>query len=467
MMNAKLIQILGLALMMVSSSASAMSIDWTGLYRAEWTEVDRPSLGTPSDRKAYGLQFLYLSPKIIAADGINITTRFDIINYNNPAYVNSQLGDFWGFNSNSSAVVSKNQGPVALGVSQLYLTFNQEYGSLMIGRMPWEFGIGALFNSGKGQFDHWYNSRELIAYKIIMGDWFMTPMIGRQRTQDFGQGNTISTTGFQFQYENDENKSLIGFFMEQKKGSASALDYSASQITAFGGSNATVSSNLSQTTTSFVLGRGFDSFEFKFEADFLQGETGVVTSAGENVNLNGFGLAAEVNLPKSQSKWDWNLKLGFASGDDPNSSGYGGFSFDRNYNVAMLMFNHRLGKADFLQTNVNKDTANLNTGNSVDDESLSNAVYLAPSASYRIGDKLELRNTVVYAQLLNVQKSSVDAQKDLGFEWDIELVYKPSERIQWINQIGLFAPGAAWKNGTDSLNNEFTYGLESKAAISF
>ncbi|HWU43088.1 MAG TPA: hypothetical protein VN132_06610, partial [Bdellovibrio sp.] len=80
------------------------------------------------------------------------------------------------------------------------------------------------------------------------------------------------------------------------------------------------------------------------------------------------------------------------------------------------------------------------------------------------------KNTLVYAQLLNTVKNSVAAKKDLGLEWDIELVYKPSERIQWVNQIGLLFPGQAWKNGTGpdgNLSNDFTFGLASKAAISF
>ena len=477
MMKSKWIKFLGLSIALMSSSAQAMSLDWTGGYRLEWTEIDKPSLGSPADRKAYGLQFLYLSPKIIAADGINIHSRFDIVNYNNTSYANSQLGDFWGFNSNQNAVTSKNQGPSALSVSQLYLSVNQEYGALMIGRMPMEFGLGIVFNAGKGAFDHWYNTRDLVAYKIIMGDWVMTPMIGRQRAKDLGQGNTITTMSFQMQYDNSENKSLIGFLIDQKKGVPTALDYSSSQIAAYCGSTncGTIgSTNLAETTYGFVLGRGFDSFAFKLEADLLQGETGIrKVATSEDIHLSGYGLAAELSFPRPQSKWDWTVKLGMAQGQDPNASVYSGFTFDRNYDVAMLLFNHRLGgkNIDFLQTNVNKDSTTLTTANSADDESISNVAYLAPSVKYRWGDKLDLKNTLVYAQLLNVQKNSVDAQKDLGLEWDIELVYKPSERLQWVNQIGVLVPGSAWKNGStgtnSNLSNELTYGIESKAAISF
>ncbi|MNL52252.1 hypothetical protein D3C87_1754110 [compost metagenome] len=65
------------------------------------------------------------------------------------------------------------------------------------------------------------------------------------------------------------------------------------------------------------------------------------------------------------------------------------------------------------------------------------------------------------------QKNSVDSSKDLGLEWDIDLIYRPSDRIQWVNQVGLLFPGEAWKNGNDDLGNGFNFGFASKAAISF
>ncbi|MDG0815396.1 hypothetical protein [Bdellovibrio svalbardensis] len=473
MLNTKLIKVLGLSIALMSSTAGAMSLDWSGGYRAEWTEVDKPTLGSPSGRKSYATNFLYLSPKIIAADGININTRFDILT--NSFYQNSQLGEIWGLNNNSPVVTAQNQGSSAVRVSQLYLTVNQEYGALMVGRVPWEFGIGMTYNAGKGAFDHWYDTRDMIAYKIVVGDWFVMPMLGRQQSQDFGQGNTISTLGVQLQYENAENKSLIGVMMETKKGANTVLDYTTSQMNAYGANPAAAKNSLNETTTSFVLGRGFDSFGFKVEASFLQGETGLVDIYGSDVRLSGYGIAAELYFPQAQSKWDWKVKLGMATGDDPSSTGFGGFAFDKNYDVGILLFNHRLGGADFLQTDTVKQSTGsngsaLSVGNSADDESVSNAVYLAPSVNYTWTDKLDFRNTIVWAQLLNTQKNSVDAKKDLGLEWDIELVYKPHERIQWVNQIGLLFPGEAWKNGTGAggnLSNDFTFGLASKAAISF
>lgn len=468
MLKKNFVKALGIALLLTATQAQAMTLDWSGGYRFEYTEVDKPSLGSPSQRKAYGLNYLYLSPKIIAADGVNVTSRFDILS--SAQYPGSQLGTIWGFDgnvangtSNPSSATSNNPGDAKVSISQLYLTVNQEYGALIVGRAPLDFGIGMAYSSGKGAFDHWYDTRDLVAYKIVFGDWFLMPLLSRQASHyEFGQGGSISSTAAVLQYENADNRSLLGVIMEQKKGAKEALGYSASQIAAYGGD--AVNSNLSTTSTHFVLGRGFDSFGFKIEAGFVSGETGV-TSGAEDVTLNGYGIAAELSFPRPESKWDYTVKLGMATGDDEGTS-FGGYAFDQNYDVAMLLFNHRLGQRDFMKTNVYRNTVR-DLGNTADEEYLSNAIYFAPSVNYKWSDRLDVRNTVIWAQLANVVNSSVDSSKDLGLEWDIELVYKPSDRIQWVNQVGLLFPGEAFKNGNDNLENGFNFGFASKAAISF
>lgn len=475
MLKANLLKVLGLSVALVSTSAQAMSLDWTGGYRAEWTEVDRPSLGSPTERKAYGLNYLYLSPKVIAADGINVISRIDIFNSN--MYPNSQVGNVWGMNANDSAATAGDQGVADVKASQLYLNINQEFGSLIVGRAPFEFGLGMTYSAGKGAFDHWYTTRDMIAYKIVVGDWFMMPLIGRENADDFGQGNNMTVMGAQLQYENVEAKSLIGVYVQQRKGSKSSLKYSDTQIDGYtgttGGTGGTIGSELNIQSSSFVLGRGWDSFGFKVEAGFQSGATGIVNTNGDDVRLDGYGIAAEFYFPAKESKWDWTLKTGMATGYN-GSTNFSGFAFNKNYDVGMLMFNHRLGERDFLNTNVvkpiHKNEAGVNTlsvGDSADDESVSNAFYLAPSVKYTWNDRLDLRNTLVYGQLMNTLKNSVDAEKDLGLEWDIELIYKPLERVQWVNQVGLLFPGNAWKNGSDNLGNDFTFGFTTKAAISF
>ena len=456
----------------LASSAQAMSLDWTGGYRFEWTEVDKPSLSSPSQRKAYGTNFLYLSPKIIAADGVNIHSRFDILSSENAAYTNSQVGQIWGLgtpqprSTEQTNTLSQNQGASNVRVSQLYLNVNQEYGVLTAGRAPYEFGLGMTYNAGKGLFDHWYDTRDMVAYKFIVGNWFFMPLLGKAYDRDSGQGSSISDQLFQLQYENTETKSMIGFVRENRKGVREAND---TAVAKFPGAASGPNGEFTMERTSFVISRGWENFGFKLEAGFQNGNTGLIDASGDDVKVTGYGVASEFMYKGEGSSWDLNTRFGMATGDDPGTRDFEGYIFDRNYDVAMLLFNHRLGQRDFLTTNQIKSTTGsvADLGTSVDDEAISNAIYLSPQLTYAWKDKLDVRNTLTYAQLMTKPTNSVDFKKDLGLEWDIELIYKPTENIRWVNQFGILLPGAAFEDGSNRLDKGTTYGFASKAAISF
>jgi hypothetical protein len=421
-------------------------------------------------------------PKIIAADGVNIISKFDVLGQDTGPYANSQVGQIWGSNNNVgtpatvpntnantiSATSSRNQGATNLKVSQLYLNINQEYGALVVGRAPFQFGLGMTYNSGAGLFDHWYQTRDMVAYKFVVGDWSFMPMSSRVYSESPALGNSINEMGAQLLYDNKDNRTTLGLVYNKTNAGSAANDAS---MAVFGADSTKPIGSVDLQRTNFYYGRDWDSFGFKFEAGFETGATGLQNANSQGINISAYGAAMELIFPKTEtSKWDYNFRLGMASGDNPDSATYEGYQFDQNYDVAMLLFNHRLGQKDFFGTNRIKD-GSLTVSNSVDDEAIGNTMYISPAINYAWNDRLDLKNTFTYAQILHTQKNSVDAKKDLGLEWDIELIYKPVDRIRWVNQIGLLFPGPAWKNGDDpttgNFQNGFTYGFASKAAISF
>lgn len=467
--NKTLLSVAVLLTSVVASTSSAINIDWKGAYRFEWTQVDRPSLATPYGTKAYGLNYLSLSPKIIATDGVTIVSKFDILANQDDAYKNAQFGQLWGQGwpapgaAYQSNVYAQNQRSTNLTVSQLYLNLNQEYGALVLGRAPIEFGLGITHNAGNGSFDHWSDTMDMVGYKFIIDNFFFMPILGRVYDQDVSQGNTVQDMILHLQYESKETGSLIGIMQQSRKASLGANDVPNA---------GTKTGEYSIQTVSFILGREWEKFGFKLEAGFNSGNLGVQSATLEDIKTNGYGIAAELYMPRKDSKFELNVRLGIATGDDPTSTGtYEAYQFDRNYDVAMLMFNHRLGQADFLTTGLTRETTTHGVSTSLDDESISNAIYVSPRLSYVWSDRLDLNNTLTYAQLVtNPLATNSGFSKDLGFEWDIELAYEPTERIQWVNQIGLLFPGAAFKNGTGTggnLENAMTYGFATKAAISF
>jgi len=485
-----LLKTLSLLVFLLSAEKSlAVAMDFTGTYRFEWMELDRPTLTSPGDRKAYGLNYLGLNGKIIASDGINIHTRLDVLPNTDAAYANTQFGQQWGSgNANTSTTnvanansTSKSPDSQFLKVSQLYLNVNQEYGSLTIGRAPFHFGLGINYNAGQGAFDHYATVMDMVAFKFLIDNVQYMPMIARVYDPELSQGGVLQSESFMIEYQSPDNGNLIGVILERKKGSSTVNDVPVNTGAAPNSNPNGISvdtpverTDISVQKTSFVLGKEWEPFGFKIEAGFVNGDLGLKKN-GQGIRWNAYGIASELYFPRPQSKWDWRLHMGFATGDNPDTADYESFHFDRNYNVAFLLFNHRLGSYDALRTGLIRDqynptdgTVRKTVGTSLDDEAVSNTFYVSPRVKYIWNDKLDLVNTLTYANLVANPMSGVTLNKSLGFEWDIEFVYKPRERVQWVNQIGLMFPGGAFKDDAiPGSNNGFTYGFSSKAAISF
>ncbi|AZZ37825.1 hypothetical protein CIK05_13780 [Bdellovibrio sp. qaytius] len=463
------------AALFVSQTAAAISIDWTGGYRVEYTSVSRPSLASDKLSKDYALNFLYLQPRIIGSDGVNIVSRFDIMGSQIPAYKNSQLGSVigGGLNDGTGATgtnaTSQNQNSSSLQVSQLYLNVNHEYGSLLVGRTPIEFGLGITHNAGKGQFDHWMDTKEVISYRFVVDNLSIAPMVARVSQADFG-GGVANDQIYIVEYNNKEAGARAGLFHQTRTAGPAYNDYSVGELPS-GVTSATA--GLKTQTVNIFLERKWQPFEFKIEASFLTGNTGVQNASGQEIKVDSYAVVMEGLFPAGESSWEYSGKAGVVSGDNKDTTDtYEGYILDRNYDLGFLLFNHRLGSADIigsspLHANDTLGANKLSTQNSADDEAVTNAMFFAPTVKYAYDDQVDLKGTIVYAQLMNAKKF-VDMKKDLGLELDVELVYKPRERVTWSTGFGMLMPGAAWEGGsTNNFDSKTTYGLTTRAAITF
>lgn len=473
--------ILLLVCLFIPTSVWAGDLEWSGLYRIEANHIKNSELNNSKREKNYGLHHLILRPKIVAADGLTIYSQFNIFNISPGAtsvYANSQMGQLWGNGVGDAAPstdrdsnsLSQQQEAESIQVTQLYMTYSQEFGQLLVGRAPLHFGLGITHNAGRGLFDHWYDTRDMVAYKIIMGSIYLMPMIGKVDEGALNASDDVTDWMIQLRYENPETDLEMGVFYQARKAGDQGNDNPTGTGTVgpvLGGTGAL--SNRRQSTTSLNLYALKDTPRFRvgFEASFTEGDTGVTTAAGEKVNMSGFGAALEAEYRPEDSAWKWGLVSGMASGDDPTSNGdFEGFIFDKNYDVAFLMFNHVLGQRDFFRTAAVGGGPNA-AGQSefADVEAISNAIFVSPRAHYQWKDQWALQTVLTTGWL---QEDPVTGQKDkgLGYELDFNLHFMPKKGVTWINQVGLLFPGSAFE-GDGTLDSKFAYGLSTKAAISF
>jgi hypothetical protein len=448
-------------------SALAISVDWTGGYRLEYTDIDNPTLATPGGKKNYATQYLYLAPKVIASDGINIVSRFDIMGSEVAAYRNSQQGVFLGGGVSGAAgqnATTQNADATQLRVSQLYLNIQHEFGELVAGRAPIQFGMGITHNAGLGDFDHWNDTRDLILYKFKVDNIYFMPIFAKIKQTNYEVGNTVAEQTYVLEYDNKDIGAKTGVFYQTRTSSDQSNDSLAAGIPGA----VAVNGGISIKTINIFLERRWPSFEMRLEGSFQTGSTGLVNATSEQINVDSYAVVAELLAPQlEESKWEWGAKLGAVSGDDPTTSKYEGYQLDRNYDVAMLLFNHRMGSADFLTTGITRAGSGTTVANSADEESIGNAMFVSPHFKYAYDEKIDIKTALTYAQLMTNPGNFTDFKKDLGFEIDLELIYKPRERVTWSTGLGFLAPGEAWTGGASNFDNKATWGFSTKAAITF
>lgn len=482
-------------LIFVALRAQAGDIEWSGMYRAEGVQLHHPSMDSGTGKnKDYGVHTLFLRPKIIAADGLYISSQFNIFNSTDTTLGN-QFGEYFGNgpgdgsptsvnDSNSTAEASASS---QIRVSQFYLTHVQEYGALIVGRSPLQFGLGISHNAGTGLFDHYSDTRDMVGYKISMGNFYFLPMYakiseGNAGGSKIGGYDDVNEINFQLQYENPETDSSMGVFYQNRKSSAAGNDAPGNSLDIDG----------STTTTSGYAAKNFNVFFKKetpsygvgFEIAQQGGKSGVRSSNGKEIEFSGFGVALEYAYHAQESKNIYGLKAGFATGDDPKTkSDYEGFIFDRNYDVAMFLFNQGLGQADLLHTKAIGRTDRLDVpapgGNQAtvdgqpDVEAISNVTYVSAYFSRKWTDKWTMVGALTTGWLNDstirvggATGTNFKAASDIGYELDISAVYNATEKITWINQFGYLYSGSAWEVDGQFDSSEM-YGFITKAAVSF
>lgn len=458
---------------LLSPLASAGDFDWSGEYTIEGVHIRNSELDGSQRQINYGTHHLSLRPKIIAGDGLTIFGQFDLLS--NTAYPNSQLGQYLGegvgdsspSSSEDSNALAQNQKSTPFYISKLYLHWAQDYGALIVGRAPLHFGLGMSYNGGQNSFDHWFDTRDLLAYRIVMGHLTITPMYGKVNEGDISNNEDLNDYIFQLNYENPETDIEMGLLYRVRKGRDQGSDVPLG-ATAVGGAGATASKVDNNEISVFAL-KETEHFRIGLEASFLNGKIGAKTSGEEAVEMNGFGVAAEAELRLQNSPLKLGAQAGFATGDDPDTTGrYEGFSFDRNYHVGLLMFNHPLGKRDVLRTSLKGGGPNADAlVNKPDVESLSNAMFLAPHVQYQWTERSLFKSTLILARLDvdPVAAGAEDVGNNLGAELDFSYQFMPRRGVKWLNEIGFLFPGAAFDYNGKAAG--FAYGLTSKVAISF
>jgi hypothetical protein len=475
----------------ICETASAGDLNWQGQYRTEGVLVNGSEASPGRLEKSYLLHHLILRPTIVGADGWTIKSKLNIMN--NGDYPNSQLGQFIGQGPRSGAInayganatdqynsFAQNQRSDTIAINELYLKYQHEFGTFVVGRAPLDFGLGMTYNSGRDPWAHWLSNRDMVGYKMTFGNFFLMPMYGKVDEGSLDYEDDINEYMIHFQYDNPDNGLSMGVFFAHRVIARMGNDTPVVNGV-IGGENAI---NDQQAGGSFrnanlFLRRELKDFTGGIELGFVEGKNVAKMVNAVDVQRSGFGVAGEFEYRPEESRNKFSLKTGLATGDNGNTRDrFEGYSFHRNYDVGELMFNHVLGRGDFLTTQYNRPRqtglANKTNGSAfVDVESVSNVFYFSPAWERKVAEQWSLNTRFVYGSLnqgswRDINRNQVESlSREYGFELDLGITYRPFENVMWRTTAALFWPGEAMGGGSNGFSKNLVDGAFTKLSIEF
>jgi len=336
------------------------------------------------------------------------------------------------------------------------------------------------YNAGRDPFAHWLTNRDMVGYRITYGNFTLMPMYGKVDEGNLDHEDDVNDYMMHLEYDNPDSGLSTGVFFTQRIATRAGNDTPVVNGV-IGGNGATNSQQgpMTQKSVNVFFKREYKTFMGAIEVGFVDGRTGVQTASGVDVTRNGFGVAAEFEYKPEESRGKYSVKTGLATGDNGNTTDrFETFAFNRNYNVGFLLFNHVLGGGDFLTTQYNRPRTigvdnKQNASAFVDVESVSNVFYFSPAYERQVSDSWLLEGRLVYALLNQAAWRNIETNKqeslsrDLGYEVNFGVSYKPFPNVIWKTTLAAFWPGGAFAGGSANYNYGFIDGATTQFSIQF
>lgn len=481
--------IIALSTLSISHGAYSLQIDWQGDLGFDSTMINKyrfisekdqsSSIDTGSQEVALGSgnkanasfqSYVFkLRPHIIVNDSASIKAEFTT------GYAS---GGFLGDNSTSS-LESDNYGNALyvpntttgedLHIKKLYAEYFSDTATYVVGRQPYHWGLGSLYNSGEGLWDRHTYVRDGLTLKFKVGNFNLNPYWAR-----ISSGSTLTKAtrmkeyGISLYYDNPNRDIAFGIHYAKNKN----------------GANADAKTDIKDTSTPYPLAKtdvkitdlyfkkSFGRFLTEIEIPLMSGEIGnIYQVAGEN---SAKYRAKAIILKTSYAlndQWKVNFGAGEVSGHSGSESSYKAMFLNPNFQIANLLFRYNrqavssssksiydsyVTNTRYLKFGVQQETASFKWNAAV--------IWAKANETAKAG-------TTSYNHSTNKQFVAVENQKDdLGTEVDFSIDYKWSKEIEIGASAGYLKTGDYWafNNDTQSeLNAKDSFVLQIKTGLSF
>ena len=428
-------------------------VEGTGISTADLSKHSAADSGTGNDR-VYSTLKLRMKPSLGITDRLSLHAMFD-------AFVtpNTTLSQEEGARLGQLPTDANNYGPtvgtlpraldggisgfgqstVTTGDSNFliktaFLEYVSDWGILKIGRQPRQWGLGIRYNSGEKPQDKFGDRTDSIAYELGLGNIKLGLLYSK-----IAEG-TINST-----------KDDVNLYETYAHWNDPEKDFDLGLLYTF-----------MRHADNFVKLNFFDAYVTKKIKKLKAGLEAVTTlgapgTAKSNTAFQ-LGVASELS-------YDWTevisstLKLGYASAPDVSQAGrLTVFAFDRNYDIAFLMFNQGLG-AISTQTGVSAASDPYTN-------TIFGAYYFNLGGNYtfnqRIGANLNYATARAPLPLVS------GGNKNYGNEVDVTGWYNFLENLKFKVTTGFFLPGDLYKGSpTFNATTNLCYGGVASMLLTF
>jgi hypothetical protein len=441
-----------LLLLSLLSNSFASEVFWDGHYRSQAHLYRSLSLSNSNsnalDSIHYANHWLSLRPTWKINSKTAVHSQLDFLylqsfgatstSFSDPAFSDRLTGFPEG-------VTDSGDLSSTLRASRVWGEVNSDIGIIRFGRMPVHWGSGMVFNAGNQATQFIGDTADRLQYSKQIDSVFILGAI-ESREEGFISAQDDTTAGtFALYYATDRiSAGLYNVYAKQNVGEVS-----------FG------------HLTSDIHGK-VDLGALKVETEFaFQYGTGSLNNGLDDITHKAFGGLIDASLQMDETTV--GLNLGYASGDDDlTDKVFKTFTFDQNYDISLMLFDQVLPT---LSPTVSNDiNGGLETGAARLGNSISNAIYIQPSVSYKVSETFTPEFSVLLARAAKLPEDE-SANTNYGVELNANLNYQPVDNFTLRTQIGYLFPGTYLSNYSDpdfgTGFDQNAYGAEVNAIIKF
>lgn len=417
-----------IALLFLSAPALAGELTWEGFYRGRGLLFDSLSL-SDSNPNAEGTSNsfdhrLLLRPSWMISDHAAIHAQVDVFKLTlwgdtADTYTDPVTGEVIAV-AQADGVTTDGSGLQAVrGWGEAYTS----WGRFSMGRMPMQWGAGILWNDGNDVTDEFGDSADRFQVTTKVGPVFVMGAYDVQYEGFLGAPDDMQAVSLAVGYRTE----TVGLGMLNNYRFRPEEPYAYQAYTGSLWALAEMGPIKAELEGVGVFGGG----------DF---DTGA-----NDISVMAFGLMAKGDY--QGEKLGISGEFGVATGDDdPTDEKLTAFTFDRDHNVGILLFEEPLPT---LQTSVMNDS---NAGRSTDaaqsGEGINNAIYFRPAIRYKLIPQLEAEAAWLVAGRADSEGSSESAE-GYGNELDFSLRVDPHPHVWLQGTVGVLLPGPLYTEYED------------------